>query len=222
MEQVGVRTSLFETLKQLIVTGNALLFVGNRGMLRLYRLDEYVVKRDPAGMILEIITKQMLSPTALPDEIVPLIDQLPKEADKRSAQETIPLFTWVKREGKRLLVHQEVQDKIVPNSEGSYPESKSPWLPLRWTQIDNEDYGRGFAEEYIGDLLSLESLEQSLVEGAAAAAKVLFLVRPGSTTNKKRVAESPSGAIINGNAGNLKSLQTSRSLRSKPPRSNTG
>jgi hypothetical protein len=207
MEQVGVRTSLFETLKQLIVTGNALLFVGNRGMLRLYRLDEYVVKRDPSGEVLEIITKQMLSPTALPDKILPLIDQLPMEAEKRSAMETIPLFTWVKREGKKFTVHQEVQDKMVPDSEGSYPVSKTPWIPLRWTQIDNEDYGRGFAEEYIGDLLSLESLEQSLVEGAAAAAKVLFLVRPGSTTNKKRVAESPSGAIINGMADDITTMQ---------------
>ena len=33
-----------------------------------------------------------------------------------------------------------------------YPIDKSPWLPLRYTRIDGEDYGRGFVEEYIGDL----------------------------------------------------------------------
>ena len=37
-------------------------------------------------------------------------------------------------------------------------------------------------EEFLGDLRSLEALSQALVEGSAAAAKVVFVVSPSSTT----------------------------------------
>ena len=42
--------------------------------------------------------------------------------------------------------------------------------------VDGESYGRGRVEEFIGDLKSLEALSQALVEGSAAAAKVVFTV----------------------------------------------
>jgi hypothetical protein len=207
MEQVGVRTSLFETIKQLIVTGNSLLFVGNRGSLRTFRLDEYVIKRDPNGTVLEIITKEMLSLSNLPDKVKPLVENLPKEDSNRSAQKTIPMYTWVTREPGKWKVHQEVMDKWVPGSEGEYPLKKSPWIPLRYTQIDGEDYGRGFVEEYIGDLMSLEGLSQALVEAAAAAAKIVFLVQPGGVTSRKKLSAAPSGAFINGFAEDVTVLQ---------------
>ena len=97
--------------------------------------------------------------------------------------------------------------KIVPNSEGSYPIDKSAYIPLRYTSIDNVDYGRGFIEEYIGDLRSLEGLYKSIVEGSAAAAKVLFLVRPNGTTKIRTLAQSPNGAIREGDANDVSTLQ---------------
>ena len=62
-------------------------------------------------------------------------------------------------------------------------------------------------EEYIGDLISLEKLTQAIVEGSAAAAKVLFLVNPNGTTRAKTLAESPNGAITQGNAADVSVLQ---------------
>ena len=77
--------------------------------------------------------------------------------------------------------------------------------------MDGEDYGRGYVEEYLGDLKSLESLTQSIVEGSAAAAKVLFLVRPNGTTRVKTLAESPNGAIVTGDDNDVSSLQLGKS-----------
>jgi hypothetical protein len=77
--------------------------------------------------------------------------------------------------------------------------------------MDGEDYGRGYVEEYLGDLKSLESLTQSIVEGSAAAAKVLFLVRPNGTTRVKTLAESPNGAIVTGDDQDVSSLQLGKS-----------
>ena len=37
--------------------------------MQVYRLDHYVVKRDPKGNVLEIITKEEVHPVALPELI---------------------------------------------------------------------------------------------------------------------------------------------------------
>lgn len=86
-----------------------------------------------------------------------------------------------------------------------------PWIPLRFNRIDNEDYGRGFVEEYIGDLKSVEALSQAVVEGSSASAKVLFLVKPNGTTKLRTLADSPNGAIVQGDAQDISTLQVQKS-----------
>ena len=99
----------------------------------------------------------------------------------------------------------------MPGSEGTYPKNKCPFLALRFTHIDGEDYGRGFVEEYIGDLKSLETLTKAIVEGSAAASKVLFLVRPNGSTRIKTLADSPNGAIVSGDDQDVSTLQLQKS-----------
>ena len=99
---------------------------------------------------------------------------------------------------------------VIEESKGRYPVEKSPFLPLRYTRIDGEDYGRGFVEEYLGDLKSLESLTKAIVEGSAAAAKVLFMVNPNGTTRAKTLSESPNGAIVQGSDGDVSVLQLNK------------
>ena len=123
----------------------------------------------------------------------------------------VDLYTCVTWTGRNWTILQELEGEIVPGSEGSYPKNKSPFLALRFTHIDGEDYGRGFVEEYIGDLKSLETLTKAIVEGSAAAAKVLFLVRPNGTTRIKTLADSPNGAIVTGDDQDVSTLQLQKS-----------
>lgn len=60
VEAKALRVPVFEALKKLIVTGNALLYQPDDGGTEIYRLDEYVVKRNPMGKVLEIITKDTI------------------------------------------------------------------------------------------------------------------------------------------------------------------
>ena len=98
----------------------------------------------------------------------------------------------------------------MPDSFGSYPQDKSPWIPLRFIRMDGEDYGRSLVEEYLGDLKSLEILTKAITQGSAAAAKVLFLVKPNSTTKEKVLAEAPNGAIRSGNAEDVSVIQVNK------------
>ncbi len=205
------RVVLFETWKHLIVGGNACLFNDEDG-LQLYHLDKFVCKRDGKGNVLAIITRELLAPIALPKKLYEKLkrgDRLQETADKSDFKD-VELFTYVKRQNAGWTVHQECCGEVVPGSKGTYPLDDCPWIVLRMNRIDGEDYGRGYIEEYLGDLNSLESLSQSIVEGAAASARLLFLVNPNGTTRAKDIAEKPNGAVVQGNADDVTTLQANK------------
>lgn len=206
IETTGIRIATFEALKHLLCTGNALLYFPEEGGLRLFHLDSYVVERDPMGNVLSIVTKEEVAPKVLPEEMLPLLKGKLSQTDK-----SVELYTCVHRtDADTYGVWQEVAGVKVPDSDGSYPAEAMPFLALRLSTIANEDYGRGIVEEYMGDLRSLESLTKSIVEGSAAASRVLFLVNPNGSTRARVLAESPNGSIREGNAGDVTTLQVNK------------
>ena len=60
IESSAYRVPVFEALKHLIVTGNCLLYLPEKGGMRVFHLDRYVCKRDPMGNLLYLITKETL------------------------------------------------------------------------------------------------------------------------------------------------------------------
>ena len=62
----------------------------------------------------------------------------------------------------------------------------------------------------LGDLQSLESLSQAIVEGSLIAAKALFLVNPNGMTRADVIARAENGAIVAGNAADVEALQVQK------------
>ena len=58
--QSNDRVVVHQALKHLIVSGNALIFMGKDG-LKHYPLNRYVVERDGNGNVIEIVTKELVS-----------------------------------------------------------------------------------------------------------------------------------------------------------------
>ena len=196
------RVVLNQALKHLVVSGNALIYMGKDG-LKNYPLNRYVVNRDGNGNVIEIVTKELISRKLL---------DLPKEVNQPNSgidetnggygtdDKDVEVYTCVKIDDKsgRWTWHQEAFDKIIEGTRSTAPKNTSPWLVLRFNTVDGEDYGRGRVEEFLGDLRSLEGLSQALVEGSASAAKVIFLVSPSSTTKPGTLAAAGNGAIVQG------------------------
>jgi stage V sporulation protein SpoVS len=90
------------------------------------------------------------------------------------------------------------------------PLDANPWLVLRFNHVDGEVYGRGRVEEFLGDLKSLEALSQAVIEGSAAAAKVVFTVSPSSTTKPATLAKAGNGAIIQGRPDDIGVVQVGK------------
>ena len=194
------RVVVHQALKHLIVSGNALIFMGKDG-LKHFPLQRYVVNRDGNGNILEIVTKEIISRKVLGLEPKP---NYPNDANKEQAvgsdEDDAEVYTCVKQDESsgRWIWHQEVDDQIIPGSRSTAPKNASPWLVLRFNTVDGEDYGRGRVEEFIGDLRSLDGLSQALVEGSSVASKVIFLVSPSATTKPQTLSKAGNGAIIQG------------------------
>ena len=205
------RVVVHQALKHLIVGGNALIFMGKDG-LKHFPLNRYVVNRDGNGNVLEIVTKELISRKVLGTELPDPEPNNVAGGNSGSDGEDVEVYTCVKLDTKsgRWVWHQEADDKILPNSRSTAPKNASPWLVLRFNTVDGEDYGRGRVEEFIGDLRSLEGLSQALVEGSAAAAKVVFLVSPSSTTKPKTIADAGNGAIVQGRPEDVAVIQVGK------------
>jgi len=194
------RVVVHQALKHLIVSGNALIFMGKDG-LKHFPLQRYVVNRDGNGNIIEIVTKEIISRKVLGLEPKPAYPNDTNNPSKEGSDEDdAEVYTCVKVDPSsgRWVWHQEVDDLMIPGSRSTAPKNASPWLVLRFNTVDGEDYGRGRVEEFIGDLRSLNGLSQALVEGSAVAAKVIFLVSPSATTKPQTLAQAGNGAIIQG------------------------
>ena len=203
------RVVIHQALKHLIVGGNALLFMGKDG-IKNYPLNRYVVNRDGNGNVLEIVTKELISRDVLGFDIPKPITNTGVDETQGGHNDDVEVYTCVKLINGRWEWYQEVLDKIIPGSRSTAPKNASPWLVLTFNSVDGEQYGRGRVEEFLGDLKSLEGLSQALVEGAAAASKVIFLVSPSSTTKPATIAKAGNGAIVQGRAEDVQVVQVGK------------
>lgn len=214
MEQIAAssdRVVVHQAMKHLVVCGNALLYM-NKDQLKLYPLNRYVVDRDGNGNVTEIVTKEKVNKKLiekfLPEDIKPKPNSA--QGDYNSSDDECDVYTHVKRESNRVIWYQEVYGKVIESSYGKAPLNKNPWLPLRFATVDGEAYGRGRVEEFMGDLKSLEALSQALVEGSAAAAKVVFTVSPSATTKPANLAKAGNGAIIQARPDDIGVIQVGK------------
>lgn len=217
IEMTGVRAPLFLALKHLIVGGNALVYLPAEGGARVFDLSSYVVQRDPKGNVLRVIIKEVIDTEIVEDMFTKLGDiddngqsdggKSEKTSKDNTNLATTEVYTTIYREDKKWCMHQEVDGKMVPGSQGKWPIDKPPFMALRWAQVEGEDYGRSYVEEYLGDLISLEGLSKALVEASAAAARLVLLVSPNGVTKATEVTEAENGAAITGHKDDVHCLQ---------------
>ena len=82
IESNQIRVTLHESLKQLIVAGNCLLFLPPKeGGIKMYRLNDYVVERDAMGNVIQMVAKDKLTYATLPEGLRGIVKE-PQEANE--------------------------------------------------------------------------------------------------------------------------------------------
>lgn len=200
-ETSPIRPQKAEELLHLIVAGNVLTYFPSLEGHRIFPMDRYVLRRDAAGKPLDAVINEGVSPRSLPADVRAACGV------SDDAKEDVAVYTQITWDDNRCRWHSEINDIKVPDSDGDSPLDVSPWNPLRWKAVPGSDWGRGHVEEYYGALQSAEGLAQATVEFAAVAAKIVFLVNPGSTTNVEDVNRARSGDAVAGKLEDIGVLQ---------------
>lgn len=209
------RQPTYNTMINLIVTGNAMEQMLPDNTIRVFRLDQYVVVRAPSGALTEFVTEEGFSPSNVPAQLSSISGQTdspnttPKPVGEPSNQ-TYFLYTHGKLQADGSWdVYQEFEGTTVPNSQGNY--RINPFNALRWNGVIGEDYGRGKCDEHYPDMHALNLLEKAMLDGAAMAARNVTMVRPnagsGSSNLRRRLAQAKNGDVIVGNFEDVNMLQ---------------
>jgi hypothetical protein len=196
------------SIQHLIVSGNVMEQMLPDNRIIVHPLDRFVVVRDPAGTLIEFIIEQRLDAASLPDNLKALLPDA--GSDQPSGSIRLSLYTWGVLKDGRWEVHQELEDKDVPNSAGFYDAKYLPFFALRWTAVAGESYGRGKVEDHIADLVTFDGLSKAMRDGAAMASRNIIMLRPGAAGGinlRRKVSSANNGDIITGNPEDVNMLQ---------------
>lgn len=203
----ALRVPVYEAIKLLIVTGNTMIYKVPQGGIKVFSPYQYCVQRDYVGNMLASCIKERIDYTALPKAVQQQLEDAEEENEVETASEErgegevkeVEVYTMIVRESARKYkVWQEINECVINNSEKTYDESKLPYIPLRWTTVNNESYGRGIVQQYLGDLRSLEGLTQTIVDGSGIAAMTIFGLRPGSSLKVEDLNNASNGEFVLG------------------------
>jgi hypothetical protein len=212
VDSQGIRTKIHAALRHLVVTGNYLAYLPPEGGLEGYPLTHYVVQRDHSGTLLEFIYLVGLDRRSIEDEEIKQAIEasavsLSTDGEPPTDDTPVWLYTRVALVDGKYVVTREVDGQRIEEEEVSFDSDNLPYLVLRFTAIDGEDYGRGFVEEYRGDLSSLEGLSKDLLFASANAAKMVGLVSPNGTTKLSQLNKAQNGEYITGQDGDVTFLK---------------
>lgn len=212
------RPVLQEAFKHLIVTGNTCLYVDpNSGHCINYSLRDYVVDRDSLGRLTLLIVREFKRVGELNiDSLREVGVAVPNsEAElEKFKDKYIETFTQSKLNGKgtRFEMCIYINDKKVPNSEGSFPRDALPYVPLRFYSNSNSNYGRSYVEDYYGAIANLQAITYATDKAIQADAKLIFMVEPGSPTaaNVGHIARADSGSFVIGSSRDIAPIQSNK------------
>lgn len=211
------RPAAFLSLLHLVVTGNVIVKIPEKAEDRAqnFRLDQFVQRRDAAGNLLEFVIQEPTELASLPPEIRKELETLQQfaEGEKVTLEpKPVELYTHVywDHPSQNWIVYQEAAGIRLPSTAGTYKKGELPFLVLRFSTQPGEHYGRSYVEEYLGDLDSLEALSETLVEGSAASARIVFMVNPSGVTSIKVVTKARSGDVISGDANDVTVMQVQK------------
>lgn len=204
--QDGDRAGVVSGFLHLPITGNVLLHELDKGGVEHFGLDQYVARRGKDGSTLEII---VCEPTAFEELHEDHLRQIKVETDEEyDDDDVIEVFTRIYLKDSRYYSYQEAKGVILEDSDAEWPKDACPWIPLRWSHVAGESYGRGLIELIYKDLKRFDELSKAIGDAAKNAAKLIWMTQGGGAgALVQRLSKAESGDFVVGDAANVKALQ---------------
>ncbi len=182
LEASNMRQGLHSGVLNSMVLADTIIYMEDDLDFRVYPVNEFVLRRDAAGQIAEMIVRDWLEPDLLDDNLKSLNKGQPVSEAPARQNRLEPHYTklmW-NTSTKEWDVEKEFR-QVVYEKDVSY--KYSPYMHLGWERVNTEDYSRSLVESSWGDIRTLEQLTKAMVETAAAISRVHPAVSPtGMTT----------------------------------------
>lgn len=185
----GFRSRKRTSISQLLITGDTLEMLQDDYTIKVFRRDQYTTCRDNSGDVRYHVIKEQIDPLSLDAEAFSAsgLDMM-SLIDKPSHERKADLYTLVEWQpkSKRWLITQEVNDNLI----NEIDEPISPFMSTPFELAPGEHYGRGIIETNLGDVRSINSLTERILDFAAMASKQLWAldynsqVRPNDLTKE--------------------------------------
>ena len=205
MEIQQIRSSLFDTIVQLLVVGSVVVekLKGKKKKgMKIHPLQSFVTKLDSQGNPLTICIMETFN--GLPDDIPP--------KEKKEEYERYTMLDY-DTEADKWIMTQEIEQEIVGKEKTFKNYDDLPFRYLGWTWMTGDDYHRPYTEDYYKDLEQLDKLAKLLTDGALVAAKVLLFVNErGGRTRKSDVTDTDNGDVVDGSADDVTALQLQKNF----------
>lgn len=204
LDQLQTRPKIYEIIRNLIITGNAMLELGADKNIpfQVHGLRDYVVKRSKTGRMIRAIIKEELKFDELEHEVQEILKEAkPVDyAEIDGKPKEVCYYTDIRYErDKRYYVTCYVDDTELPaDYGGKYTDDDLPYRALTWELIGKNHYGTGLVEQNAGDFAALSTLSEAELRGAVMASEFRWLVNPGGQTQPEDLEQSANGAAIAG------------------------
>jgi hypothetical protein len=209
LDMVAYRPQCTTAAQLLITTGNALVYHPEGKPVQVFNLRDYCVVRDLSGVVIEIITRECKAFETFAPKVQDLL-RTSKQHDYEDSSDVV-VYTQIKlHDDGKFYAKQEAGHVELDTEGASWPRDVLPWIPLTWTLVRGEDYGRGLVEDYAGAFHAIEVLTQSLINLAAIMGDIKFLVNPASLVDVQALNSSAAGSYHSGKEGDVAAVQLNK------------
>ncbi|CAL1776833.1 head-tail adaptor [Acinetobacter phage vB_AbaP_Tama] len=194
---------IVQALRLLIITGEVLL-LRRDNRLRVFSLKNYALLRNNVGEVLEIITREPKRYRELDAETQELLQD-------HNEDETLDLYTRIRKRNINGVISwkitQEIDGVRLPNYE-IYRDKLCPYIPVTWSYMNGDAYGRGYVEEYAGDFAKLSELSQGLTEYQIESLIIRHVYNAQGGFDVESAVNSRNGDWISGNVNAVQNYES--------------
>ncbi|QYW01752.1 portal protein [Stenotrophomonas phage Ptah] len=204
IDVLSMRSKLYELLKLLIITGNALMVLKDKSM-RVLTMRNYAVRRDVNGKVIELMIKERIHKSELDPEAIVLA--MASGQFKMDSDGMLDHYRWVTWDANKYRENQWVGDFKLPSKyDSSYTERNMPYHAVTWDLSSGNHYGTGLVEDYKNDFASFTALSQSTVLAAIMNSEFRWVLRAGAMTTAQDLANSSNGDVLYGEKDDITPL----------------
>jgi hypothetical protein len=206
LEATQVRSKYVGAIKVLLVAGNVCWEHMDIDRPVYHLPTKYVVKRNAKGHPLITIIADTVDYMDLDEDVKELVkSQMPESwASKPEYEKECTIYRVCKlvkdpeTEDFYWEYWEEFKGKLIPDTEMTAKYEEPPLWPAWMIPVEGQNWGRAYCEEYEGDMLRIEKLEESTNDAGAIASLLWLFLAPGARTSRKQLLKSPNLSVITG------------------------